>query len=124
VGLGIAGVGVAALLGKPVLRVFYRPEYAQHTDVLVVLMVAGGLSYISSFLGYALTAARYLKVQVVVNALAVLSVLISGWWLIPRLGLMGAAWSVTIAGGVRLVLLGGLAVQAARGGETAETKAA
>ena len=123
-GLGVAGVAVAALMGKLVLRLFYRPEYAEHNEVLVVLMVAGGLSYVSSFLGYALTAARYLKVQVVVNALAVLAVLVSGWWLIPREGLMGAAWSVTIAGAVRLVLLGGLAVLAARGGGTAEPKAA
>jgi O-antigen/teichoic acid export membrane protein len=49
--LGVVGVIVALVGGKPLLTLIYGSEYAQNLDVFVWLMVATGISYVSSFQG-------------------------------------------------------------------------
>jgi O-antigen/teichoic acid export membrane protein len=106
--LGVAGVALVVLAGESLLTMIYRPEYASHTDVFLLLMVAAGLGFIASFLGYAMTAARYFKVQAplfaVVTAVSVLACL----WLVPLYGLRGAAMALVLAAAVQL--LGSLAI--------------
>ena len=64
IGIGalLGGVSVLAslVIGREVLIIFYQPEYAEHTDVFVWLMVAASMGYVSSILGYGMTAARHL----------------------------------------------------------------
>jgi O-antigen/teichoic acid export membrane protein len=63
-GLGGAGIALVALFGRPLLALLYRPEYAAHAHLLLLIMVAAALSYVASFLGFAVSAARYFKSQV------------------------------------------------------------
>jgi hypothetical protein len=44
------------------LTLIYQPEYARQ-DVFIWLMVAAGIGYVGSFLGYGMTAVRYFRVQ-------------------------------------------------------------
>lgn len=96
-GIGSIAILVALIGGKPILSILYQPEYAQYADLFVWLMVAGGISYIGSCLGYGMTAAQYFRVQLplfgVVTAVSFLTCLL----LIPMFGLQGAATSLILS---------------------------
>jgi len=106
--LGLAGFLVVFVAGREVLELLYRPEYAKHVDIFLWLMVAAGINYIASFLGYGMTAARYFKVQMPLFVVVVLALTIACFWLIPTHELVGAAMALAIASIVQM--LGSLAV--------------
>jgi O-antigen/teichoic acid export membrane protein len=98
-GLGAAGVAVALIAGGPVLALLYQPEYAR-ADILVWVMIAAGLWYIASFLGYTATARRIMVWQPVVLSAVVLVSLSASLLLIPAHGLIGAAQAMTASAAV------------------------
>jgi O-antigen/teichoic acid export membrane protein len=106
--LGVVGVLATLVAGREILTILYAPEYAKNTDVFFWLMVAAGLEYVASFLGYGMTAARYLRAQAPLFALAVCSVVPACWWLVPAAGLQGAAIAIII--GCVVQLCGSLAI--------------
>ena len=99
--LGAVGIIIALLAGREILTLLYRSEYAQYGDTFILLMVAAGVTYVSSFLGYGMTAARYFRAQALLFALVSVSTAAFCFLLIPGRGLVGAA----------LALLFGLMVQ-------------
>jgi len=101
--VGLAGIAVAALIGRTVLTLMYTAEYAEFSNVLVRIMVACCVMYVGSFLGYAMTAARYLKIQVPIGLAVAATTLIASWLLIGPYGLMGAANVLVLAACVRLL---------------------
>ena len=89
--VGAAGILVVVLWGRPLLTLLYRPDYAQHADVFVWVMIAAAISYVLSVLGYALTSQRVLRSQVpLVGAMVVVSTL-ACYFCVPAFGLLGAA---------------------------------
>lgn len=100
--LGACAVACAIWLGPWVMRLVFRPEYAQHNELLVALMIAGGASYVASMAGYAVTAARSFQPQAPVFAVAAVAALAGCAWLVPSHGLIGAAWAVGISSAVQL----------------------
>jgi O-antigen/teichoic acid export membrane protein len=102
--LGAAGVLTAVIGGRLLLTLFYQPEYAAYNDVFILLMIGGGISYVASLSGYAITAARYFKLQPVIFTLGVASTLILCFLLIPSQGIRGAAWVSVMVGVIQLVL--------------------
>ena len=101
--LGVAGIAVAAIAGAPILRIVYTTEYAAYAADLVWIMVAGALGYVSSFLGYGLTAARILKPQVGLFATVALASALASAWLVPAHGVRGAAWALLAGYAIQLV---------------------
>ncbi len=101
--LGGVAVLMAAIAGKEILTILYRPEYAQQVYLFILLMVAAGIGYVASFLGYAMTAAQYFQVQMplftVVTGISALVCL----WLIPSKGLIGAAIALIIGAVVQAI---------------------
>lgn len=95
--IGIAGILVATITGREILYFMYRPEYAEHADLLVWVMVATAISDIASFLGYGMSAARYFRIQMPLFVLVTATSAISCFWLIPIYGLQGAAIALIIA---------------------------
>lgn len=95
---------VAVLLGKQILTLLYGYQYGEQSQVLVWLMVAAGISYISSFLGYGMTAAKHFFMQIFVLLAVVMILSIACSWLIPQLGLVGAAIALILAATVQAVL--------------------
>jgi O-antigen/teichoic acid export membrane protein len=93
---GTAGVVVALVAGREVLTLLFRPAYARQ-DVLVLLMVAAGIGYVASFLGYGMTAARYFRVQLPLVALVAGVTAIACAWLVPSDGLRGGATALIMA---------------------------
>ena len=96
-GMGIAIVGAAALLGRVLLTIVYAPEYAAHADVLVWLCVVAALGYVASALCCSITAARRFSEQLGVAALALAVSWLASRLLVPRFGLVGAAWALLAA---------------------------
>ncbi|MFB2971793.1 lipopolysaccharide biosynthesis protein [Aerosakkonema sp. BLCC-F183] len=101
--LGSAAVVVAAIAGKPILTLLYRPEYAQQVDLFIWLMVAAGLGYVASFLGYGMMAARYFRIQMPLFAVVTGISALTCFWLVPTRGLQGAALALIIGAIVQTV---------------------
>jgi O-antigen/teichoic acid export membrane protein len=94
--LGLGGIGVSVLFGRVLLTVLYRPEYAEHTDVLIAMMVAGAMTYVAGLMGSAVTSARCFGPQIPLLMTAVASAAIASKVLIPTHGILGAAYAVIV----------------------------
>ena len=101
--LGAGGVFVAVVAGRPILTLLYKPEYAERADLFLWLMVAAGILYVSAFLGYGITAARYFRVQMPLFVLVTGSSAIACFCLIPTMGLRGAAIALIVGAIVQAV---------------------
>jgi O-antigen/teichoic acid export membrane protein len=100
--VGGAGVLVALAAGREILTLLYRPEYAQHRAVFVMLMVAAGIDYVATFLDYGMTAARYFRIQMPLLAVVMGTATLACLRLVPSHGLRGAATAVILTTIVRL----------------------
>lgn len=106
--VGTAGVLVSMIAGKPILRLLYRADYADYSDVFTCLLIAAGVGYIASIMGYGITAARLFRPQPwLLSVVLALSVLASLRW-VPIYGLRGAAYALMLAAATQL--LGSIAV--------------
>lgn len=101
--LGAGGILFAWMAGPELLRILYRPEYADQWHILVWFMVVAWMSYLSQFLGTAMTSARYFVHQIPLFATVVLTITGASYLLVPRLGLTGAVLS-NLVGAVVQVL--------------------
>ncbi len=119
--LGLIGTTTAALIGRQVLLLVYRPEYAARHQLFTLLMAGGALIYVVTLLGYSATSAKSFKSQAVLMTVVVAATAISCFLFIPKFGLLGAVLSVSIGGltqiaGLLIIisnLLGKLRVQSA-----------
>jgi O-antigen/teichoic acid export membrane protein len=112
--LGAGGVFVAVVAGRPILTLLYKPEYADRADLFLWLMVAAGILYVSAFLGYGITAARYFRVQMPLFVLVTGSSAIACFWLIPTQGVLGAAIALIVGAVVQASFSWGVIVYALR----------
>ncbi len=112
--LGGAGIAVAAVIGEPLLRILFGPEYAARSHVFLWLIAAGSVAYASSFLGYALTAARLLKIQLPLFTSTAVACAALCVWLVPQYGLSGAVWAWGLALALELLVSGGALAVALR----------
>jgi O-antigen/teichoic acid export membrane protein len=100
--LGGAGVLVAVVAGHPLLNLFYGPEYVL-PGVFVLVMIDAGLDYISTMLLFVITSARYLRIQLPLYLLTTGTISVACFFLIPSVGLAGAAIASIIAETIRLM---------------------
>lgn len=125
--IGVCGIIISKMAGRATLALLFRPEYAQHADLLPWIMAAGGVLFMAQFLGFGLTAAGYYRSQVVLNLAANLTLFAACYWLVARRGLLGAILAMLIAavvqlGGSLLILITAMRLQThpyAQGAETA-----
>ena len=106
----VVGVGLAAIWGRPVLRLVYGPVYAAHLGLLILLIAVAGVNAVAAFFGCGMTAARRFKSQVPVTLSALASGTVTAFVLTPKWGMTGAALAilatalVQAAGGMIVVL--------------------
>jgi O-antigen/teichoic acid export membrane protein len=94
--VGLFATLITFVAGKQLLTALYRQEYATHVGVFELLMFSAGFYYVGSILNSAVAVVRcfwtytlfYLGVPVIA--------LIGALYLIPRLGLFGAALATLI----------------------------
>lgn len=102
--LGTLGIAAALFAGKPLLELLYGYKYATYTKPFVWIAVAAAISYVQSFVGYAVTAARYFAVQAPLLVCVSISTAALCLWLVPTYGLLGA--SLALAGSAIIHLAG------------------
>lgn len=82
----------------------YTEEYAAHAGVFLWLMASWGLRYPSAFLTGGLIAACRFRLIPWVFFPSLVAAVVCGALLIPRHGILGAAWADMISAIVQLVL--------------------
>ena len=101
--ISVSGMILSKLVGREILTLLFRPEYAERADLLPWMMAAGGVLFMAQFLGFGMTAAKFYKPQVALNIAANLSLFLACYWLVERRGLLGAILAMLIAAIVQLV---------------------
>ena len=108
-GIWLAAVMVISLLvmavaGQWVIGLLFGPAYIPLAGVALCLMLAAGLRNFSIFLGRAITSMRRFRTNLLLRAvgIVVLAILLPGW--VDWLGLMGAAWALTLSWLVTVLL--------------------
>jgi O-antigen/teichoic acid export membrane protein len=121
--LGIGGLLLAVFIGPHILRFVYKAEYASHNNIFIWLMIAAGIQYMTSALGYGMTACRRFKPQVVIQAAAAVIAIVASLVLIPQYGLVGASWAVCIVYLIQIPLSAIVVLNALRQGGTPRNEA-
>jgi O-antigen/teichoic acid export membrane protein len=101
-GLGVFGILLSLVAGRQMLMIMYRPEYAQHVDLLRWLMIAGTVQCVTMAMQAGLSAACQFRVQVPLFAGVTAFSLMACLVLVRRMGLVGAALAVIISSVVQL----------------------
>jgi len=97
VALGFAGTLLALTLGKPVLTLVYRTEYAKHVNLLVVMVIDCSVSAASVFLGFGMTAARCFRSQIPIMVANLVVTIALTFALIPHFGLLGGGFALLLS---------------------------
>ena len=95
--VALTGVLVAWLFGRPLLTLAFNADYAEHVDVFVMIMWATLVATSSGVMMTALIAARFIQIQLPLIAATSVVALVACWWLVPKFGMHGAAWSLAIS---------------------------
>jgi len=95
--IAVIGLPVGIVVGKRLLTVSYRAEYANYLGVLLIMIATTSVGAAASFLGYGVTAARCFRLQLFAMAAASAGTGVVAFFLVPRLGIVGAAWSLMAA---------------------------
>jgi O-antigen/teichoic acid export membrane protein len=93
----VGGLVICTLLGKSIVSLLFRPEYAAHMDLMLVMVATAGINAVASFLGFGITAARQFRVQVPIMAATAITTLLLTWFLVPRFGILGAGVALLAA---------------------------
>jgi O-antigen/teichoic acid export membrane protein len=107
VGATLVCLPLAALFGRTALTLLYRPNYGEHIGAFLIIVAAGGVGAVASFLGYGMTAARCFHAQVPITAACTLTTAVATALLVPHHGLAGAALGLLASA---MVLAAGYAV--------------
>jgi O-antigen/teichoic acid export membrane protein len=102
--LTVCGVLLACVAGQWLLSVIYKPEYATRQTEFVWLTLGTGIGFIGGYLGQGVTATRaYRRLMISSVTITSLAILIS-WLLIPKFGILGAAWTTGLVGVVSCII--------------------
>ncbi|MBP1712115.1 MAG: polysaccharide biosynthesis protein [Deltaproteobacteria bacterium] len=101
--VALTALFLSILWGRELLLVIYTWEYAQQDILLVWIMGASFFIYVSTGLGYGMTAAGYFKPQISLFVGITILVTISNYIFVPRLGILGAVISMLVSGFAQLV---------------------
>jgi O-antigen/teichoic acid export membrane protein len=108
VGIGVLfgglGIFIVLLKGQEILTLLFGAEYGQEAKLLIWLMIPGAIGYATSFLGNAMTAARYLRVQIPLFIIVTAVSALTCFWLLPLMGLAGVAVALLLAAITQAVL--------------------
>jgi O-antigen/teichoic acid export membrane protein len=102
VAMAVLGVLVVLVFGRPILEVLYTPEYAAYAREFAIVMLAGGIGYAGSLLGYAVTACRHFAAQIPLWIGIVALTCLASAVLVPRFGVLGAAWALVVSAAAHL----------------------
>src|SRR6202044_421090 len=106
--LGGAGVVLALVVGRQLLTLLYRPEYADHADVFTWIMAGAALWSVTTMFIAAANAGRRQISQAIAGIAVVIATLGSSVILIQSDELAGAAYASVIGGVVGVIAFGAI----------------
>lgn len=105
IALIVPSVALAAATSQSLILLFYSGKYLPAASTLTILMIGlGALAFFQLLTSIVAGAGRPAVCTSITAALLVLSLLL-GFMLIPRYGLIGAAWQTTITGLIGLSIM-------------------
>ncbi|MBN8235140.1 oligosaccharide flippase family protein [Halobacillus kuroshimensis] len=96
--IGAFGILISIILGEHILKILYDSEYGRYSTEFTLVMVYAFFSYLSSFLGYSMTAARAFKIQPLLFVVSIVGNIIFSVLLTPMYGIKGAIYGLIISG--------------------------
>src|SRR5699024_10037665 len=102
--IGVTGFVGSFFFGKIILSILFGNDYAEHVDVLLVMIVSVAFLIVNSTLGSTLTSMRFLKVQPFLGIIWLFKTIIFCYFLAPVYGMMGAAFSILISSFIQAIL--------------------
>jgi len=107
--VGVVSLVIALTVGRWLLRVLYRPDYADHYDEFKLIVLAQALALLTSVLGVLTIQMRLFWLQVPVQLVILLTTTLAAAWLIPHAEnlVRGGALTVVVRAVVHAALYGG-----------------
>ena len=112
--MGLCYIIVVHFFGQQLLRIIYKPEYANYQREFLWMSFAAGIEFTVGFLGYAMTAAHYFKIQPVIFFFSIMLSVLFGYVFIPVYGILGAIYVILITTCFRALLMAGVNLFAIR----------
>ena len=97
VAVSAAAPVAGALFGRPLITLVFSKEYAHDMALCILLLSAGGVQNLGAIIGFTITAGRYLTIQAYWTAAALVATAGLSVYLVPKLGLRGAALAWLLA---------------------------
>jgi Glycosyltransferase len=97
------GILAVSCCGGWMLSLFYTPDYAAYKYVFLLVVIASGVRYLSSFLNCAVTAAQKFRIQPVLYGIVLILNIVFCAILIPPKGLEGAGYSIIISNYILMI---------------------
>jgi O-antigen/teichoic acid export membrane protein len=95
--LGLIGLAMVPLIGWWLLGMLFGADFSGHVDLLMMVMLAAAVAYLSGALTTAMISIRAIGSQLPLRLVTVATSLIGCLWLVPRFGLLGAAMALVVA---------------------------
>lgn len=103
--LGVVAIGLSMAFGRPVLAIVFRPDFAEHQPVLVLVAAAVAVQYHNGVLDLGLVALRRTELLVPTSCLSLGMTVGLCAVLIPSFGLPGAAAAMVASRVTRSLIL-------------------
>jgi O-antigen/teichoic acid export membrane protein len=100
--LGLGLLSGVYIIGDKLLVLLYNDDFAHYFDVFKNIMIGAIFLYISSILGYGITAARYFKIQPLILGLVLLFNALLSYFLVKN-GIFGISLAYLITGIINLL---------------------
>ena len=106
--IGFGCIAGAMLIGSELLSIMYDETYGAQQSTFVVIMIGGLFLLTSAYMNNAITAARAFRIQIPFLAATTGVVSVTAGFLISRLGVDGAAWTLVVLGLFQILFRGGI----------------
>lgn len=109
--VGGAGVAFALIFGRRFLEIVYKPEYAEHSDLFVLIMLTTAIQYSVIFVGTALNVLRRFVIKMFVHTVGLVFLFsLCMWWSGDSFSLKDAVIAVLITSAVEALIFGAIII--------------
>lgn len=95
--LGLLGLAMVPLMGRWLLNTLFGADFGPYADLLLVVMLAAAVAYLSGALTTAMISIRAIHSQLPLRLMTAATSLIACVLLMPRWGLLGAGMALVLA---------------------------
>ncbi len=98
--IGVFSIVLALYIGDFILMLLYGDGFIHLNTLLIWIIVAGSIGFLSQVMGLFLTVARLFKYQVISNLIGIISVAVLSYLFVPTYGVEGGAYALASGNGL------------------------